>query len=109
MSKDSRTLIIAMDHGITLGPVNGLEDMQRTVTKVLTGGADAVLFHKGIAKHVDTAGAGLIIHVSASTIRGSKPNLKVDVCTAQEAANLGADAVSAHINVGAEEEHVMLE
>ena len=105
---DSRTLIIAMDHGVTVGPVRGLEDMQETVRKVVNGGADAVLFHKGIAKHVDTMGSGLIVHVSASTKLGSKPNLKVDVCNVQEAIALGADAVSAHINIGSEEEHVML-
>ena len=105
---DLRTLIIAMDHGVTVGPVRGLENMQETVRNVVKGGADAVLFHKGIAKHVDTLGSGLIVHVSASTKVGSKPNLKVDVCTVQEAIMLGADAVSAHINIGSEEEHVML-
>jgi len=105
---DLRTLIIAMDHGVTVGPVRGLEDMQQTIRNVVRGGADAVLFHKGIAKHVDTLGSGLIVHVSASTKVGSKPNLKVDVCTVQEAIALGADAVSTHINIGAEEEHIML-
>jgi fructose-bisphosphate aldolase/2-amino-3,7-dideoxy-D-threo-hept-6-ulosonate synthase len=106
---DLKTLVIAMDHGITVGPVAGLEDMQETVRRVVNGGADAVLFHKGIAKHVDTLGSGLIVHVSASTKLGSKPNLKVDVCTVAEAIALGADAVSVHINVGSEEEHLMLQ
>jgi fructose-bisphosphate aldolase/2-amino-3,7-dideoxy-D-threo-hept-6-ulosonate synthase len=109
IKSDSRTLIIAMDHGVTMGPVRGLEDMQETVRNVVRGGADAVLFHKGIAKHVDTLGSGLIVHVSASTKLGSKPNLKVNVCTVQEAIALGADAVSTHINIGSEEEHVMLQ
>lgn len=109
MGPDTKTLIIAMDHGVTIGPVKGLEDMQMTVRHVVNGGADAVLVHKGIAKHVDTMGSGLIIHVSASTTRGSKPNLKVDVCTVHEAVRLGADAVSAHVNIGADEEHLMLE
>jgi predicted phospho-2-dehydro-3-deoxyheptonate aldolase len=106
---DSRTLIIAMDHGVTLGPIRGLENMQDTVKQLVAGGADAVLVHKGIAKHIDTNGTGLIIHVSASTTRGSKPNLKVGVCSVKEAISLGADAVSAHINIGAEEEDEMLE
>jgi predicted phospho-2-dehydro-3-deoxyheptonate aldolase len=106
---DSRTFIIAMDHGVTLGPVRGLENMQETVKTVVNGGADAVLVHKGIAKHVDTHNTGLIIHVSASTKLGSKPNLKVGVCTVEEAVRLGADAVSAHINIGSEEEDRMLE
>jgi len=109
IKSDSRTLIIAMDHGVTLGPVHGLEDLQETVRNVVKGGADAILFHKGIAKHVDTLGSGLIVHVSASTKLGSKPNLKVDVCSVQEAIVFGADAVSAHINIGSEEEHIMLE
>ena len=109
LGKDSKTLIIAMDHGVTFGPVHGLDDMQETIRRVVAGGADAVLVHKGIAKHTDTLRAGLIVHVSASTILGSKPNLKVDVCNVKEAIALGADAVSAHINIGSEEEHLMLE
>jgi fructose-bisphosphate aldolase / 2-amino-3,7-dideoxy-D-threo-hept-6-ulosonate synthase len=109
MRDDSKSFIIAMDHGVTLGPVRGLENMQETVRRVVSGGADAVLVHKGIAKHVDTHGSGLIVHVSASTKLGGKPNLKVGVCTLEEAVRLGADAVSAHINVGSEEEHQMLE
>jgi predicted phospho-2-dehydro-3-deoxyheptonate aldolase len=108
-SDDSKTFIIAMDHGVTLGPVRGLEDMQQTVKNVVAGGADAVLVHKGIASHINTTGTGLIVHVSASTKLGSKPNLKVGVCTVDEAVKLGADAVSAHINVGAVEEEQMLE
>ena len=109
MRSDSKTFIIAMDHGVTLGPVRGLEDMQKAVNHVVSGGADAVLFHKGIAKHVDTHGSGLIIHVSASTKIGGKPNLKVGVCSVEEAVRLGADAVSAHINIGSLEEDAMLE
>ena len=109
MKADSKTFIIAMDHGVTLGPVRGLENMQHAVNQVVGGGADAVLFHKGIAKHVDTLGSGLIIHVSASTKLGGKPNLKVGVCTVEEAVRLGADAVSAHFNIGSLEEDEMLE
>jgi len=109
VKSDSRTFIIAMDHGVTLGPVPGLEDMQLAVSNVVSGGADAVLFHKGIAKHVNVGNAGLIVHVSASTKLGGSPNLKVGVCTLNEAIRLGADAVSAHINIGTEYEDKMLE
>jgi len=109
MRTDSKSFIIAMDHGVTLGPIRGLENMQETVKRVVSSGADAVLVHKGIAKHVDTQGSGLIVHVSASTKLGGKPNLKVGVCTLEEAVRLGADAVSAHINIGSEDEDKMLE
>ncbi len=43
---DSKTFIIAMDHGVTLGPVQGLEDMQQAVNRVVNGGADAVLVNR---------------------------------------------------------------
>jgi predicted phospho-2-dehydro-3-deoxyheptonate aldolase len=109
MRDDSKAFIIAMDHGVTLGPVRGLENMQATVDAVLRGGADAILVHKGLAKRLDTHGRGLIVHASASTTLGGKPNLKVGVCTVEEASRLGADAISAHINIGVEEENKMLE
>lgn len=74
----------------------------------MKGGADAVVLHKGIAKRVDIENAGLIIHLSA--ISNLTPNClnKVQVCTVQEAVRLGADAVSVHINVGAQDECSML-
>jgi class I fructose-bisphosphate aldolase len=109
IKNDSKTFIIAMDHGVSIGPIRGLEEMQQTVKYVVNGGVDAVLVHKGIAKRVDTLGSGLIVHVSASTNLGSKSNLKVGVCTVEEAISLGADAVSTQINVGSDEEDIMLE
>ncbi len=109
LREDGRTLIIAMDHGISMGPIAGLEDMRNAVSSVVAGGADAVLVHKGVARQLDGPSTGLIVHVSASTKLGPKPNTKVSVCTVEEAVRLGADAVSVHINVGSEGEEEMLQ
>jgi len=106
--EDGKTVIVPMDHGVTIGPIKGLFDVQRTVQKVAAGGADAVVLHKGIIKNVDTERLGLITHVSASTKLGLDANRKVKVCSVEEAIQLGCDAVSVHINVGAEQEHEML-
>jgi len=106
--EDQRTVIVPMDHGVSLGPVKGLVNMQAIIDKLLKGGVDAVVVHKGVAKHVDTGQAGLIIHLSASTKLGPDPNYKVQVCSVDEAVRIGADAVSVHINVGAEQEDEML-
>jgi fructose-bisphosphate aldolase/2-amino-3,7-dideoxy-D-threo-hept-6-ulosonate synthase len=97
-----------MDHGVSIGPVKGIENMQDTVNRLLKGGADAVVLHKGIAKRVNVNGAGLIVHLSA--ISNLTPNCqnKVQVCTVQEAVRLGADAVSVHVNIGAQDECAML-
>jgi fructose-bisphosphate aldolase/2-amino-3,7-dideoxy-D-threo-hept-6-ulosonate synthase len=97
-----------MDHGVSIGPVKGIENMQDAVNRLLKGRADAVVLHKGIAKRVNINGAGLIVHLSA--ISNLTPNCqnKVQVCTVQEAVRLGADAVSVHVNIGAQDECAML-
>jgi len=106
-----RTVIIPMDHGVTVGPIPGLEDMREAVSKVVAGGANAILMHKGIvgAGHRGTGrDVGLIIHLSGGTTLSPDPNAKELVCTVEEAVQLGADAVSIHINLGAETDTVML-
>ena len=105
---DQRTVIVPMDHGVTVGPIKGLVNMQAIIDKLLKGGVDAVVVHRGVAKNVDTGQAGLIVHLSASTKLGPDPNYKVQVCSVDEAVRIGADAVSVHINVGAEHEDKML-
>jgi predicted phospho-2-dehydro-3-deoxyheptonate aldolase len=54
------------------------------------------------------ADVGLILHLSASTNMGSTSDSKVLVATVEEAIKLGADAVSIHVNLGAESEPRML-
>ena len=108
MNRDTRkTVIIPMDHGITMGPIKGLYDMRSIVNQVADGGANAVLLHKGIIK----AGyrgygrdIGLIMHLSGGTSIGPDPNAKVQIADVMEAIKLGADAVSIHINVGSKTE-----
>ena len=107
-----KTVIIPMDHGVTVGPIEGLADMQATISKVVAGGANAILMHKGIVR-VGHRGAGkdggLIVHLSGGTSLSPDPNAKELVCTVEEAIKLGADAVSVHINLGAETDKEMLE
>ncbi len=106
-----KTVIIPMDHGVTLGPLAGLIDMKKTINAVASGGANAIVIHKGLveAGHRRSGkDVGLIIHLSASTCMAPDPNCKVLVCTVEEAIKLGADAVSIHVNIGAEDEKTML-
>ena len=106
-----RTVIVPMDHGVTLGPIRGLADMKCTINDVVEGGANAIIIHKGIvATGHRGAGkdVGLIIHLSGSTVLSPDPNAKIAVCTLEEAIRLGGDAVSVHVNLGAESDTVML-
>ena len=107
-----RSVIVPMDHGVSSGPIYGLTDMRVAVNAIADGGANAVLVHKGIviAGHRGYGkDIGLIIHLSASTSLAPDPLNKVIVATVEEAMRLGADAVSMHVNVGAESEADMLE
>jgi len=95
-----------MDHGITLGAVKGLVDIESTIDAVTSGGADAVLTQKGVAPrvHPNRNGAGYIVHLNGSTDIGPDENDKRPTATVKEAVRAGADAVSVHINVGSEYE-----
>ncbi|MBE0516288.1 MAG: class I fructose-bisphosphate aldolase family protein [Methanophagales archaeon] len=106
-----RTVIVPMDHGVTVGPIPGLIDLRETVDKVAEGGANAVLGHMGLPLYGHRGygkDIGLIIHLSASTTLGPDPNHKVLVTTVEDAIRIGADAVSIHVNIGADDEAEML-
>jgi fructose-bisphosphate aldolase / 2-amino-3,7-dideoxy-D-threo-hept-6-ulosonate synthase len=106
--QDNRTVIVPMDHGVTIGPIQGIINMQQIINQLLKGGVDAILVHKGIAKNVDAGNAGLIVQLSAMSNLSPNINGKVQVCTVQEAIRIGADAVSVHVNIGAQDEDKML-
>jgi class I fructose-bisphosphate aldolase len=106
-----RTVIVPMDHGVTVGPIEGLIDMKTTVNQVATGGANAIVIHKGLVEGGHRRrgkDVGLIIHLSGSTSLSPFPNAKTLVCTVEEAIKLGADALSIHVNVGNGTEREML-
>lgn len=109
MQPDNRTVIVPIDHGVTVGPILGIENMQTIIDQLVKGNADAVLVHKGIAKRVDTGKAGLIVMLTGVSNLNPNPNGKVQVCSVQEAIRIGADGVSVHINVGAQDEDKMLQ
>ncbi len=106
-----RTIVVPMDHGVTVGPLDGLVDVREAVGKVVDGGANAVIEHKGLVRcgHRATGkDIGLIVHLSASTSLSPFPNAKSLVASVEDAIRLGADAISIHCNLGDETESAML-
>ncbi|THE66552.1 fructose-bisphosphate aldolase [Salinadaptatus halalkaliphilus] len=103
---DGTYVIVPMDHGLTMGAVTGLKDIESTIDGVTSGGADAVLTQKGIAPrvHEHKNGKGYIVHLNGSTTIGPDENDKRLTGTVEEAIRVGADAVSFHINVGSDHE-----
>ena len=107
---DGKMLCIPMDHGITNGPILGLEDVYEFIYRCENSGVTSVIINKGIIKSLPRPPkVGIIAHLSASTSLGLSPNKKVQMGGVEDAIRLGADCISVHINIGAKEEPEMLQ
>ncbi len=101
-NKDGRYVLVPMDHGMTNGPINGIENIEEAVKRLVGSGVTAFILHKGLARHVVglLEDEGLIVHLSAGNMLSPKFNNKVLVSDVESAISTGADAVSVHVNIG---------
>jgi DhnA family fructose-bisphosphate aldolase class Ia len=99
LGADGKALFVAVDHSLTTGPTDGLSDMRATLQAIVSGGADAIIAHRGTAARdmPPQRETGLVIHLSGNTRLSNESDLKIRVCDPETAAALGADAVSAHL------------
>jgi fructose-bisphosphate aldolase/2-amino-3,7-dideoxy-D-threo-hept-6-ulosonate synthase len=108
--RKGKMLCIPMDHGISNGPIEGLEDPASIIYKCEGHGLTSVIINKGIIKSLPKPPkVGILVHFSSSTSLSLTPNRKMLTGTVREAVALGADGVSLHINIGGKEEPEMLE
>ena len=108
--RKGKMLCIPMDHGISNGPIEGLENPAATIYKCEGRGLTSVIINKGIIKTMPKpTRVGILVHFSSSTSLSLSPNRKMLTGTVKEAVALGADGVSLHINIGGKEEPEMLE
>jgi 2-amino-4,5-dihydroxy-6-oxo-7-(phosphonooxy)heptanoate synthase len=93
------------------GPITTAAGFYDLIRDIVDGGADGIVVHKGrarlLAPHLFTT-CSLIVHLSAGTSLGPDSNAKVLVGDVEEAVRLGADAVSVHVNIGADTESAQL-
>lgn len=111
-SPSGRIVIFPLDHGVSCGPIPGLENMDRVIRLGVSGGADALVLHKGMMRFLEPIPEklpGIFMHLSASTQLGPAFHHKVLIGTVEEAIRRGADGVSLHINLGDACEPEMLE
>jgi len=109
--KTKHSIIVPMDHGVTVGPIMGLDDLGKVVDMVAEGGANAVIGHVGLPMYGHRKygkDIGLILHLNASTALSTAKDNKVMVNSVEEAIKFGADAVSIHINIGGKDDSDML-
>ncbi len=93
------TLIVPLDHGLTIGPVTGidrLEDMVRWLSRGLLTG---VVVHKGLAERLGLAiDCGMMIHLNGALSVDAQPDRKLLLTSVEASLRLGADAVSVQTN-----------
>ena len=108
--RKGKMLCIPMDHGISNGPIEGLENPADIIYKCEGHGLTSIIINKGIIKALPKpTKIGILAHFSSSTALSLSPNRKMLTGTVKEAVSMGADGISLHINIGGKEEPEMLE
>ena len=102
---DGKAVMVAVNHGLGLGPVEGIENMERTLGQIMEGGPDSLTIHKGIAMHYTDLFAGrtaLVLKCTNAT-RYRSPE-ETAIATVEEAVTLGADAIAVGLTLCSKEE-----
>ncbi len=104
-----KTVMIPLDHGVILGPMKGIEDPSDTVDKVVSGGANAVVFNSGMARwlypqYLNRCGAVF----NLSNIVTGENDLTL-ISTVEYAVRHAADAISVQVMIGSSHERHMLD
>ena len=109
-----RIILTPLDHGVTLGPIPGLDDVEATL-RVLrrTGKVHGVILHKGtLESYASELAEGprmaTILHLSGSVALSPNAHWKVLVSSVEDGLRLGVDGVSVHVNLGNEHDAHML-
>jgi len=107
---DGRAFIVAIDHGLTEGPVPGLESIPRILDIITHGGADAVLASYGTAIRFEEALAplGLIMRIDAGGTSLGKLEPAGSYYSVADALRVGADAVAVSAFPGTVQEELSL-
>jgi class I fructose-bisphosphate aldolase/fructose-bisphosphate aldolase/2-amino-3,7-dideoxy-D-threo-hept-6-ulosonate synthase len=107
--ESKKLIIITVDHPITRGMFPELVNMEDTFEKIVRGGPDALLMHKGIAERFFPPYAGRIpLVLKASSFSPFHPTYDAWVTQVDEAVRFGADAISMGIILGSEKQSEML-
>jgi predicted phospho-2-dehydro-3-deoxyheptonate aldolase len=114
-SVTGRSVIVPMDHGATMGPIQGLVNLRDTLTPLCSAPdlVQGLVLHRGSFQRSSEllpahAMPPRILHVSSSTSFNPVSGGKAQVAWVEDALQMGADAISIHVNLGVEQESVMM-
>ena len=102
-------LVIAMDHAIGWGVLPGIDDIHKTMAKIVAARPDAITMLKGTAESVFRPYAGVVPFIlKATTFSPYQPAYDTAVATVDEAVRLGADAIAIGATVCGEHQPQLL-
>lgn len=104
--KEEKVLVLALDHGMGMGPQPGIVEPNETIAKCIQGGIDAVLTSPGIAAMYAElfAQVGLIVRLDGgfSILKGGIDRA-IPCYTVEHALRIGGDAVACMGFIGGDE------
>ena len=111
---NGRGVWIPIDHGASDFPVDGLIDIEQTITSLVRAGVDVILAQKGVVSHFnhlcENSSTNMVIHFSVSTRHaGPDSTNKVFVGNADEVLPRGGMGISCQVNMGSPNEAAMVE
>lgn len=106
-----RFFLLALDHGLPAGPMPGIERPAELVTRLRGSPVTGIVANPGILSILARNArpdVGLVAHLSAGTLLGSRPTSKVLATSVERGVALGADAISVQIHFGDRDEDRMV-
>ena len=106
-------LLVPIDHGLTMGPLEGLQNFTEIGRWIRHRAITGLIAHKGMVTRIGgrklLPRGGVMIHLNGMTSLASSPDRKILFTSVEAAMRLGADAVSIQINFdGRNDEHNLM-
>src|SRR5690242_8453796 len=97
-----RGIIVPIDHGLSIGPVEGLDSLTQVSRWIGHPGITGIIAHKGMVERLGSQsllrGFGIMVHLNGMMSLAPTPDRKERLTSVEAALRLGADAVSVQLN-----------
>ncbi|WP_455140962.1 class I fructose-bisphosphate aldolase [Candidatus Hodarchaeum mangrovi] len=98
-----KIVIVPMDHGAYMGPINGIENIEKTIIAAHEGGADAILINPGIMRFIPTNLLGelsIILRITNTNVKSEIFPYEPVISSVSNVIKLGIDAIAFTVNIG---------
>ncbi|RQG98982.1 class I fructose-bisphosphate aldolase [Natrarchaeobius oligotrophus] len=118
-TSSGNAVIVAIDHGLSHGRLEGFEDPEATLQTILEGNPDGILagvpflrrFEPTLSARSDLVTIGTVDQPMDSTLPGERENAEIhhQAFSVEEAARVGVDAIKTALVFGREDPDVLAE